>query len=59
MHQETPHQEEHELYPGVGSDLMKYYSYPEGNFNPANFTSTEYDIKNLDMVNSIKFKRVK
>jgi len=47
MHQETPHQEEHELYPGVGSDLMKYYSYPEGNFNPANFTSTEYDIKNL------------
>ena len=47
MHQETPHQEEHELYPGVGADLMKYYSYPEGNFNPANFTSTEYDIKNL------------
>jgi len=37
----------YESYPGIGADLMKYYSYPEGNFNPANFTSTEYDIKNL------------
>ena len=37
----------YESYPGIGADLMKYYSYPKGNFNPANFTSTEYDIKNL------------
>ncbi|MBN6064055.1 hypothetical protein [Aggregatibacter actinomycetemcomitans] len=37
----------YEPYPSVEADLMKYYSYPEGNFNPANFISTEYDIKNL------------
>ena len=46
----------YEKYPDAEADLMKYYNY----YIPAElYRATEYDIKNLDMVNSIKFKRVK
>ena len=48
-HQEMCHQEEHELYPGVGAYLIKYYDYSDSIYgrNTEDFYSIEYDVKTL------------
>ena len=43
------HQEKHELYPGVGAYLIKYYDYSDSIYgrNPEDFYLIEYDVKTL------------
>jgi hypothetical protein len=43
------HQEKHELYPGVGAYLIKYYGYSDSIYgrNTEDFYSIEYDVKTL------------
>ena len=46
----------HELYPGIGADLMKYYSDPNKLYDPLDFHSIEYDIKALVWLSKLTLK---